>query len=164
VEAVYNGLLCPPEGDGVWCSRQLVNVRDSAVIILSADPNWDITLFSGRTPVTSTVSGNAYIAYVSDLFNSKPTAGSTVSISATAPCVVDGQSSFDVPNTTAPGAFTVNFTQSGEVEYDSCNDPVPDRTGEITISLTPNGGGPEFTKAWVCTARLVDTAPDPLCP
>ena len=25
--AVYNGLLCPIEGDGVWCSRELVNVR-----------------------------------------------------------------------------------------------------------------------------------------
>lgn len=158
VIAEYNGLLCPLEGDGVWCSRELINVRDSAVIILSTDPNWAIALYRGRTPAGSTVAGNTYTAYVSDLFNSKPTAGSTVNVSASAPCTLSGKTSFQVPNTTAAGAFGLVFTQTGAVEYDSCNDPTPETTGELTISLTPSGGGPEYSESWACRADLVDTS------
>ncbi|PLW66744.1 hypothetical protein C0039_20280 [Pseudohalioglobus lutimaris] len=164
VLAVYNGLLCPLEGDGIWCTRELLNVRDSAVLILSADPNWAVSLYRGRTPVSSTTAGNTYTAYVADLFNNKPTAGSTVSITAGEPCTIEGKTSYEVPNTTAPGAFTIGFTQAGVVEYDSCAGPAPSTTGELTISLTPKDGGPEFSKGWICSANLVDTAPDPLCP
>jgi hypothetical protein len=80
VEGVYNGLLCPPEGDGVWCSRELVNVRDSLGVILSTDPNWDIAIYttSGNPAAGTTFSTGSYLAYVSDIFNNKPTAGSTV--------------------------------------------------------------------------------------
>ncbi len=45
--AVYNGLLCPVEGDGVWCSRSLLNVRDEVVLILSATPPNGISPCSG---------------------------------------------------------------------------------------------------------------------
>ena len=38
--AVYNGLLCPVAGDGVWCSRELINVRASHVVTLGNAPNW----------------------------------------------------------------------------------------------------------------------------
>jgi hypothetical protein len=158
VIAVYNGLLCPVEGDGVWCSRELLNVRDSAVLILSTDPNWAISLYRGRAPASSTTAGNSYTAYVSDLFNSKPTAGSTVTITASAPCTIEGKTSFEVPNTTAPGAFAVGFTQAGTVEYDSCTSPAPSVTGELSVSLSPNGGGTEFSNAWACSATLVDTS------
>lgn len=158
VIAVYNGLLCPVEGDGVWCSRELLNVRDSAVLILSADPNWAISLYNGRSQSSSTTSGETYTAYVSDLFNSKPTGGSTVTVSASDPCTIEGRTSFEVPNTTEAGAFSIGFTQAGTVEYDSCSEPAPSTTGELTVSLTPNGGGPEFSNSWVCSATLVDTS------
>ncbi|MEZ5567840.1 MAG: hypothetical protein R3E54_05800 [Halioglobus sp.] len=36
--AVYNGLLCPPEGDGVWCSRSLVHVFTRSVMLSDAPP------------------------------------------------------------------------------------------------------------------------------
>ena len=158
VIAVYNGLLCPIEGDGVWCSRELINVRASSGLILSTDPNWAISLYRGRSPVSSTTAGNNYTAYVSDLFNNKPTAGSTVSVSASAPCIVEGNTSIEVPNTTAPGAVALNFTQSGEIQYDSCAEPAPNTMGQLTVSLTPSGGGPEFSNAWTCSATLVDTS------
>ncbi len=39
--AVYNGLACPTSGNGVYCSRDLVNVRADEVLILSA-PDLDV--------------------------------------------------------------------------------------------------------------------------
>lgn len=163
--AVYNGLLCPEEGDGVWCSRELLNVYDMAVLILSADPNWDIGLYLGRSAVTTgTTYGNNYTAYVSDIFNSKPTAGSTVAIEASAPCTATVLGNDTVPNTTAPGAFTVNFTQEGEVEYDSCSESAPttsELTGDIKITLTPSAGGPSYSESWSCRAQAKDTADGP---
>lgn len=159
VEAVYNGLLCPEEGDGVYCSRELLNVRDSAVLILSTDPNWDIALYRGRSPMTGTsYDGGTYTAYVSDIFNSKPTAGSTVNVEVSAPCTIPGNSSFEVPNTTSPGAFPIQFSQEGEVEYDSCSESRPDTTGELTITLSPNSGGPDYSEAWTCSAKAIDTS------
>ena len=162
--AVYNGTLCPPEGDGVFCSRDLVAVSAQTVVILSADPDWDIGVFFGRSATTSTTSGRNYNVYVSDVFNNKPPADSTVKVEAEAPCTVDGQSEFKVPNTTSRGAFAFNFTQGGEVEYDSCTDPNPDLTGTLTITLTPNGGGPDYSETLSCRASAINTAPDPLCP
>jgi hypothetical protein len=163
VEAVYNGLLCPVEGDGVYCSRELLNVRDSAVLILSADPNWDIAVYSGRSPVSGTTFGNTYNVYVSDIFNSKPTAGSTVSLEVSAPCEISGKSSFEVPNTTAPGAFGISFTQTGELEYASCRgESRPDADGEITITLSPKDGGPDYSEGISCRAKVTDNKDD--CP
>ena len=144
VEAVYNGLLCPKEGDGVYCSRELLNVNDTAVLILSTDPNWDIALYRGRSPASSTTyNGGTYTAYVSDLFNSKPTGGSTVKIEASGDCEITGKDSFEVPNTTAPGAFAVSFSQGG----------VGEESGEVTITLTPNGGGPDYSESWALYPR-----------
>ncbi|MEP4146604.1 MAG: hypothetical protein ABJL54_05235 [Halioglobus sp.] len=164
VEAVYNGLLCPVEGDGVYCSRELLNVRDSAVLILSTDPNWEIALYNGRTPISSgTTFGNTYTAYVSDIFNSKPTAGSSVNVAVSGACEITGKDSFEVPNTTAPGAFSLSFTQAGEVEYASCKgESRPDASGELTITLSPKDGGPDYSESWACTAKITDNKDD--CP
>jgi len=172
VDAIYNGLLCPHKGniaapdfnpDG-WCSRELVNVRDTAVLILSADPNWDIGLFRGRSQaINGTSGGITYDVYVSDIFNNKPTAGSTVNVSAGGVCEIDGESRFEVPNTTAPGAFAFSFTQGGTVEYDSCSDPFPDLNDILTITLTPQDGGPDYSETFVCRASAVNTAELP-CP
>lgn len=164
VTATYNGLLCPKEGDGVWCSRELINVRDQTVLILTGTASLDIALYQGRIPTGTTSSGNSYTAYIADIFNNAPASGSTVSVSATAPCQIDGQSSFTVPVTIQPGAFEINFSQSGEVEYDSCAGPAPSRTGTLTISVSSTGGAAPVSESYTCLARLVDTAPDPLCP
>ena len=40
----YTGLQCPPEGDGVWRSRTLVDVRSSTVLTLSQPNQWYISL------------------------------------------------------------------------------------------------------------------------
>jgi hypothetical protein len=79
-------------------------------------------------------------------------------VSATEPCVVEGKTSFEVPNTTAAGAFGIAFSQGGEVEYDSCNDTRPDDLGELTITLSPNRGGPDYSETVSCRAKLIDTS------
>jgi hypothetical protein len=152
VIAVYNGLLCPVEGDGVWCSRELVNVRDNAVLILSADPNWDIGVFNGRSPSSSTrYDGGPYSVYVADLFNNKPTAGSIVKLEASGSCEISGKTEFEVPNTTAAGAFAFQFSQGG----------IGEEMGEVTITLTPQGGGAPYSTSVPCTPEPPPTPPDP---
>jgi hypothetical protein len=185
IVAVYNGLLCPVDGDindpavdRGWCSRTLLNVRDSLVLSLSTDPNWEITDASGVivsgialynengipvAPASGTSFDNTYTAYVSDIFNNQPPAGSQVKVEASAPCEILGTSTFKVPNKDAPGAFSLKFTQDGEVEYASCKgESAPDATGELTITLTPENGGEDYSQAWQCTAKITDKKDD--CP
>lgn len=150
--AVYNGLLCPEEGDGVWCSRELLNVYASSILILSADPNWDIRLYRGRSPVSSTSwNDGTYTAYISDVFNNRPPAGSTVALEASGSCEITGKESFEVPNSTAYGAFAVSFSQGG----------VGDEAGEVTITLTPLDGGPDYSVSYPCTP---EPEPEPVDP
>ncbi len=148
--AVYNGLLCPQEGDGVWCSRELVNVRDDTVLILSAGESsgWDIALYQGRSPVTGTrYNGGTYSAYISDIFNNSPTSGSTVTVTASGDCTVEGAATFTVPNTTIPGAFGIEFSTGGV-----------GTTGSVVIQLTPAEGGSPYSETFSCTP---EPPPDP---
>lgn len=156
--ARYNGLLCPEEGDGVWCSRELVNVFASTVVILSNGPNWRMELYRNSThfPGGSTVTPDTFTVYVSDTFNNMPPAGSTVAISAEGACEISGQDSFEVLNTARVGAFGASFVQAGSIPYDPNAPTVPDDTGELTISLQPTDG-PEFSRTWPCQADLVAT-------
>lgn len=74
--AVYNGLLCPVDGNGLWCSRELLNVRDSVVLILSDPTNWYISMFQGRNEVSgTTASGGPYQVYISDIYNNPAARG-----------------------------------------------------------------------------------------
>ena len=138
--AIYNGLLCPPEGDGNWCKRDLVNVRASTVLILSDPSEWFITLYRGANPVSGTTAGGGlYTAYISDIFNNRPPAGSTVELSAEAPCEIVGNASFTVGNTIAYGAFGVDFQTGG----------TGDTTGSIDITLSPADTEP-YTRTFSC--------------
>lgn len=161
--AVFNGLLCPEEGDinvvgpQGWCSRDLLNVRSSTVLILSEEGDWRIALYRGRVPVSGTsFSGGTYTAYISDRFNNRPPAGSTISVDADSPCLADG--SITVGATAVPGASTLQFTQGGEISYDSCNEPRPSTTSTLTITVSPSGGGASFDQAFSCRVDLIDTS------
>jgi len=149
---VYNGLLCPPEGDGVWCSRTLVNVRASSRLILSDDPEWDILVASSSGSVVgngaSIVAGTTYRAHIADLYNNAPTAGSTVTVTGEDGCSIN--ESFVVPNTAKQGGFGVSFLESG----------VGLTSGKIVITLTPSGGTP-YSETWLCQPQ---SEPDPDAP
>lgn len=126
--AVYNGLLCPPEGDGVWCSRELIHVRDDAVITLGDAPNFSFLLVNGRNPATKTREDNVYTGYIADTFNNPPPTGSEISLKAEGNCEIVGPTDFEVLNTASrigayafrvqtdrdltnvePGSFTVTL-------------------------------------------------------
>jgi hypothetical protein len=140
--AVYNGLLCPTEGDGEWCSRELVNVRDDLVLILSADPAWDIALYRGSARASGTRwDRGPYTAYISDIFNGRPPAGSTVTVEVTDDCELLSESSFEVPNTSRVGAFSIDITTGG----------VGEQAGTVTITLEPSGDGVPYTETFSCT-------------
>jgi len=136
--AVFNGLLCPPEGDGVWCSRELVNVRAQTLVILSANPDWDIILVRESTGsvVGGTTEGVDYVAYISDIFNNKPAGGSTITVTASGGCELLSPGSFTVPNSAATGAYSIPVLTAGDGE-----------TGSISIKVD------DFTKNFSCTSN-----------
>lgn len=139
--AVYNGLLCPPEGNGVWCSRELVNVRAQTVVILSDPTSWDIILVrDDGLPVNRTSDNIDHVAYISDVFNNAPPGGSTVSVSTDGDCNLLSPDSFELPNTAAFGAASIPIVTTSE-------DPLTD--GIVTITLEPTDGG-DYSEAFFC--------------
>jgi hypothetical protein len=146
--AVYNGLLCPLEGDGVWCSRELVHVRALSVVTMGNGPNWDIILVrSGRVVSTSDSNNTNQVAYISDNFNNPPPGGATVALSTTGDCEVVGESSFNVPNIDGigNGAFGVPVTtRIGDGGIIGDLDP-----GSVIVALTSISGN--YSEAFACT-------------
>tara|TARA_R110001592_G_scaffold363323_1_gene683909 strand:- start:1579 stop:3801 length:2223 start_codon:yes stop_codon:yes gene_type:complete len=153
--ALYNGLLCPPEGDGVWCKRDLLNVRADIEVILSDPTVWYIDLYEGRNR-TAGVSylGGPYTLYISDLYNNRPPTTSSVSLSTAGGCAVVGESTFSVANTTRIGAYTLtDINTAGEVE----DDGVPP-TLNITLSVE---GGESYTRSYPCEPAPTSDSEDP---
>ncbi|MEZ5504386.1 MAG: hypothetical protein R3E50_17625 [Halioglobus sp.] len=131
---VYNGLLCPPEGNGVWCSRDLVNVRDEAFVILGS-PDYYIIMVRNQRIVDTTVHGQTQQVVISDIFNNRPPAESTVKVEVSGDCKLVTPSDFTVSNTAARGAYTFPLVTTIP---DTFSDPfVP---GTIKISLEPTEG------------------------
>jgi len=145
----YNGTLCPIEGDGIYCSRELINVRDDLVLTLATDINLYSVLVRGSTPVGVTQQGQSYMVYISDRYNNSPAAGATVSLSADGTgntsdtvddCEIVGQTSFDVPEGSSRGAFGVPLQTTGrgtvtvsvaEASWTfGCNAPEPPADGD----------------------------------
>ncbi|TGD71184.1 hypothetical protein E4634_19435 [Mangrovimicrobium sediminis] len=145
--AQYNGLLCPREGDGVWCSRELIRVFADQIIILADDATWEIAVYESGSRRFSTESGRSYIAYIADQFNNPPPGGSEVSISADGDCDVTVLSTREAPNTASPGAFGISFAVSGE----------GDEAGEVSISIDVTEGS-TVTLGLPCTPT---PPPDP---
>ncbi len=154
--AVYNGFACPPAGDDVYCSREPVNVRTDTVLILSepdlgAGQTWEITLTQGSFVIGSTQQGGSYTAYISDLYNNRPPAGSTVSVSGGGGCRVSSAESVTVGNSQAVGAFSVDVGAAATIL-------APETDGEISIALTtPEGGG--RTRSFPCMSTFCDLNP-----
>jgi hypothetical protein len=104
--ALYNGLLCPPEGDGVWCSRELVHVRDQIVLGLARD-DWAMIMVRGGSVVSRTVHGASQQIYISEAYNMRPPGGSTISVAADGDCEILSETSIPVPNNARKGAFGI---------------------------------------------------------
>jgi len=136
--AQYHGYACPPSGDGVYCVRETVNVRADTVLILSApdlsSPLWGINLAAGSSVVTTVnQQGGSYTAYIADLYNNRPPAGSTVTVTAGGGCRVSSSESFTVGNSADPGAFSIPVQVAPAVV-------APEDDGTITITVNPVDG------------------------
>lgn len=132
--AVYNGLLCPVEGNGVWCSRELVNVRASHVITLGDAPRFQFLLVNGRSVVAGTTYANDAIPlntplalYIADTFNNPPPGGARVSLTTEGACEVATAIATDVFNQDRSGAFDWGLT----VVPTTSTEP-----GYLTVTLT----------------------------
>jgi hypothetical protein len=156
--AVYNGLLCPVEGDGVWCSRTLLNVSDSAVITLGDAPNYYFILANNGSVVVrgsnqsiegSSVPLNTGLdLYIADTYNNPPPAGATVTVSAEGACEVLSPGSTGVFNQDTSGAFAWGVTVG---PADSEEAP------KVTITLTT----PTVTQTWTMACALPPPPPPP---
>ena len=124
---VYNGSLCSVEDDGVFCSRDLVHVRDSLVLTLSSTVE-GLTAIAARTSTTprnvssTLVEGFTYEIYVADLYNNVPGLGTELTFTPSGDCALvfpeavapdtDSQA-IAVGQITRPGAFTTSIAVNG---------------------------------------------------
>lgn len=156
--AVFNGLLCPPKGDGIWCSRELVHVRDTHVITLGNAPNFDLiarrknnpsVVYPGIGISSSLDNDQVWLGYIADTFNNPPPAGATVALSTDGNCEIIGRDSFEVPQYSTlrgNGAFTFEFQINRDVSNDT--------DGTLIVDLTT----PESSVTWTysCDVRRCD--------
>jgi hypothetical protein len=149
---VYNGSLCPPEGDGVFCSKELLQVSDSLVMVMSSQSTFSTVLVRGSSVVTSVAENSSYTAFVADEYNNQPAGGSTVSLSFTGDCKALGESSFSVVDSNARGAFVASPIQ---IEGGGC-------PGTMTVSVNASGGTPS-TRTYSCSTTVADPNNPPAC-
>ena len=151
-DGFYNGSLCPIEGDGVFCSKELLVVSDSIVLIMSSESNFDIIAVKQGGQVVSIIAeGSSYVTYVADLYNNRPSGGSSVSLSTKGDCSLLSESSFQVPDSNARGAFGAGSIQ---VEGGGC-------PGTMTIKV--NSGGVPAARTYSCSTTINDPNNPPVC-
>lgn len=153
---LYNGLLCPVEGDGEWCSRTLLNVWDDAVVTLSDDSSWAVVMVRVTAPfivevVNTTVTDETQTVYISDQFNNAPPAGSTINLSVDDNCEIFGQTDFVVPVLFSQGAFGIPVVTRP-------SDDTGER-GTFSVNFNPAEGNPV-----VATFDCDTTVPSPPAP
>jgi hypothetical protein len=161
---VYNGTLCPPEGEEIFCSRELLNVRASTVLTLaSSAPNLETliarkntTPFTARDQISE---GRTHVIFVADQYNNAPGKGTIIELEGTGGCNITSETEFTVPNRgTSYGAYALDIDVDGDGEPGrlivKATDPpiiVSSRENE-TVTLAPEpaaeiGSFPCFTEA-----------------
>ncbi len=156
--AVYNGILCPVEGDGVWCSRELINVRDDIRLLLSSSAagSFYFQLTRSGSVRQSVSEGSSYTVYIADRFNNPPAGGDTVSVTSTGDCSILTQTSFNVPDTNRPAAFSIPLAVEGNGTGE--NDTSTE-TGTLTVTVNATRG--ESSATYACFTQGDPAEPDP---
>ncbi len=153
-EGVYNGTLCPPEGDGIFCSRELVNVRADLVLTLSSTVNNLRALLTVRRAsgsnalATAASTGNTYDLYIADIYNNAPGAGTVINFE-TADCDITPATEVIVPDLGGRrGAFTTSFqVQPGDRGEDDTAPP----PGQIIVTAEePDGAASAVLATFAC--------------
>ncbi|MEM1111362.1 MAG: hypothetical protein AAGI11_05585 [Pseudomonadota bacterium] len=143
---VYNGSLCPKSGDGIFCSRELLNVRQSAVLILGSQTGYDSILVDlGGNVRPATNQGEPFIVYIADFFNNRPPGGTTVAFATEGECALLTPASVTLPDTTQVGAAAVALETEGQ--------------GNVTLTLS--GNNINFSETFRCNAPDPEPEPGP---
>jgi hypothetical protein len=124
---VYNGSLCPIEGDGVFCSRELVSTRAEIVLIMSSENEYGAVLADTRTRKTVTVIKEGiddYVVHVADRYNNRPGADAIITIDSPGCVVLVPDGARIVPDSNDTGAFTFPIAVTGD-----------GGSGKVTISV-----------------------------
>lgn len=168
-EGVYNGSLCPVTGDGIFCSRELVNVRASTVLVLTSDAQ-SLEALAARTPddprrASDTLQEDfTYEIYIADLFNNAPGVGTELTFTPTGDCEIvfpqavapDSDLSITVPELgTAVGAYTTRIRINGTNATGG---------GRVTVSAAnPDGSSSGSIETFACSTQCdaFDTPGDP---
>ncbi|MEH6582425.1 MAG: hypothetical protein V7754_10855 [Halioglobus sp.] len=148
---VYNGSLCPPEGDDVYCSKDLVIVSDSIVLIMSSSSSYSSVIANARSgQVSSTLQeGVSYVAYVSDLYNNRPPGGTSVTISTKGDCALLTEGSFQVADSNSRGAFGGGSEQMN-IQIDGGGGQ-----GTLSVAVAVSGGSAS-TETYNCSTIPTD--------
>ncbi|UPW19146.1 Ig-like domain-containing protein [Agarivorans sp. TSD2052] len=138
ITELYNGLSCTVEADASGlCTRNLVEVRDSVVLIMgTSGANILISDTTNSAPVSSVdltaVSSQGLVVTVQDLNGNQMPAGTTVSIS-TNNGELSGQTSFTVPD----GVRLCDLIGLSVIQESSPNNR---SEGTMTVTVTSPGG------------------------
>ena len=146
-DGLFNGVLCQPDAEAAGiCSRELLNVRDSVVIVNSfSDANNFSLLAIGSDRYEPKVlrGGRTYTLYVSDYFNNSPPANSEISYEGSGRCDVITPSP-TIGDSNKAGAFAVSFAVSTADGEEPSADP-----DQVSIILTLPGGS-KTVKTYAC--------------
>lgn len=154
---VYNGSLCPTAGDGVFCSRELLNVRDDIVITLSSSAiNQQALLVNmGSTPQNPQANADEGVSmriYLADIFNNPPGAGTTISVEAEGDdCEIITPETFTVPEIgSGRGAYAIPLAVSGAGSETST---ALTTTGRVNLTLSDPEGQAVRVASYACRTR-----------
>ena len=149
-DGLYNGVLCPDSLDGAGvCSRELLNVRDSLVLVMGFSDASDYQLMAIRNKASAQNEPSrldddeSYIIYIADHFNNPPPAGSTISYEGSGRCDVLTPAP-TIGDSNRAGAFAVAFAVSTADGEEETADP-----DQVSILMTlPNGS--TTVKTYAC--------------
>ena len=122
-DGLYNGVLCrETEAATGICSRELLKLWQSIVIILSPDEQGYEFLIVDRNKQKigdAVFGGNSYQLFVSDLYNNPPPALSEITITGTGGCsAINGTATVPLPSSSKAGAYGITFGIATDIESD----------------------------------------------
>ncbi|GAB5414648.1 MAG: hypothetical protein Cons2KO_22510 [Congregibacter sp.] len=165
-EGVYNGSLCPVNGDGVFCSRSLINTRDSVVLTLASRArNLFAAVTNAQAPETRVgrfTEGETHRLYISDIYNNHPAAGtqggSLVTLQAVGDCSFSAFSDTTatvVERNGEPGAFEMTVSVTGDPSD-------PPQGGQVRVSVQDPGVKPRDANFVTPSQPVAPQRPDPV--
>jgi hypothetical protein len=142
-DGLYNGVLCGLEEDAAGiCSRELVNVRDSLVLVngFSDASSYDMVVIANDKREPSVLRGDSiYSIYTSDIFNNPPPPGTTLTFEGSGECEALNEVP-PIPDTNRAGAYTASLVVDTNDYTLTPDEEASAPPNQITIKLTlPNG-------------------------